>query len=517
MRRIDQDFRTGSFISGLQHASRVVRGIAWTVIVTFLAWQLSPTVLAAQTLMHTKAQTSASADNEEAKFARTLEQIERKIEQALEKLERNEGATSDLTEIKTLDNTVRQLDHAIDQRFGQLRQWIEQKHLGAEILQRHEEAITHYQHERDTLFSNLTALAQANDPDTQKQRLRQVHDHLKAQKNRRTTQPFNPQDLPFSTPTGKVRPPLEDSAQFQALLNEASGSKTKVMSALTTRTGPQPADLAPTEDAQITPEIQALAQSLNNSPVEIYKWVRNQIDFIPTYGSLQGAQMTLDAKRGNAFDTASLLVALLRAAKIPARYVYGTVQIPIEQVMNWVGGVKTPQMAMDLLGQGGIPNTGVIQGGAIKFIKIEHIWVEAWVDFEPSRGAIHREGDSWISMDPSFKQHQINQGLNIYENSFFSNQDALTTFYQKITNNPSDGWVQGFDDTKVREILGRFEKEFDTYLTHENLFTHQILEAKDNPLLAASVPYVIVASGNRYAELPSNFKQKAHFGMNRTN
>jgi len=64
---------------------------------------------------------------------------------------------------------------------------------------------------------------------------------------------------------------------------------------------------------------------------------------------VQGAQDTLDKKRGNAVDTASLLIAMLRSAKIPARYVYGTVEMPIDKAMNWVGGAKTGEMA-----QGGV-------------------------------------------------------------------------------------------------------------------------------------------------------------------
>ena len=87
---------------------------------------------------------------------------------------------------------------------------------------------------------------------------------------------------------------------------------------------PTDADLAPTIDAPITPEIQALADQLNNNVVEIYTWVHNNIRFIPSYGSIQGAQMTLETKRGYAMDTASLAIALLRASNIPARYAYRT-------------------------------------------------------------------------------------------------------------------------------------------------------------------------------------------------
>jgi transglutaminase-like putative cysteine protease len=115
---------------------------------------------------------------------------------------------------------------------------------------------------------------------------------------------------------------------------------------------PNDADLLPTEDVQITEEIKALAEQLEHHPVKIFNWVRNNIEYLPTYGSIQGSQMTLDNQRGNAFDTASLLIALLRASNIPARYAYGTVQIPIEKVMNWVGGVESEIAALELMLQG---------------------------------------------------------------------------------------------------------------------------------------------------------------------
>jgi Transglutaminase-like superfamily len=80
---------------------------------------------------------------------------------------------------------------------------------------------------------------------------------------------------------------------------------------------PTAADLAETEDIQLTDAVKAKATELGNNPVKIYNWVRNNIEFIPSYGSIQGADRTLQTKRGNAMDTASLLIGLLRAANIP--------------------------------------------------------------------------------------------------------------------------------------------------------------------------------------------------------
>jgi len=77
-----------------------------------------------------------------------------------------------------------------------------------------------------------------------------------------------------------------------------------------------------TEDIVLAPAIKAQAAALNNNPVQIYNWVRNNVEYLPTYGSIQGAHMTLQTKRGNSFDTASLLIGLLSAANIPTRCVY---------------------------------------------------------------------------------------------------------------------------------------------------------------------------------------------------
>src|SRR5260221_9339214 len=46
----------------------------------------------------------------------------------------------------------------------------------------------------------------------------------------------------------------------------------------------------------ITPEIQALASSLQNDPVKIYNYVHDNIRFVLYFGSNKGAQLTLFEK-----------------------------------------------------------------------------------------------------------------------------------------------------------------------------------------------------------------------------
>lgn len=61
---------------------------------------------------------------------------------------------------------------------------------------------------------------------------------------------------------------------------------------------PTDADLAETIEVKFTPAIQAKATELNHNPVKIYNWVRNNIEFVPTYGSIQGADYCLQEQKG---------------------------------------------------------------------------------------------------------------------------------------------------------------------------------------------------------------------------
>ncbi|HED35272.1 MAG TPA: transglutaminase domain-containing protein, partial [Gammaproteobacteria bacterium] len=148
-----------------------------------------------------------------------------------------------------------------------------------------------------------------------------------------------------------------------------------------------PAYLAAADEVLLTQPIKDQAALLNHDPVQIYHWVRNNIEWQPTWGAVQNAELTLDARRGNAMDIASLTLALLRASQIPARYVHGTIEIPEAEFRNWVGGFSSIEAATNYSASGGIPTGGVVNAGKIESVQIEHIWVEVAADYFPSRVA----------------------------------------------------------------------------------------------------------------------------------
>ena len=94
---------------------------------------------------------------------------------------------------------------------------------------------------------------------------------------------------------------------------------------------PQPQSLAPDDYLSPTPDANSAdpyiiqkAQELGNDPIQIFAFVRDEIGYESYKGSLRGARGTLWSKAGNSLDKASLMIALLRAANIPARYAQGT-------------------------------------------------------------------------------------------------------------------------------------------------------------------------------------------------
>jgi PKD repeat protein len=447
-------------------------------------------------------------------------QLDKIVETTLSEWQENLASNSlqhsalESNQTANLKQEVLRLDEHIEADFEAIAEQIRHQNLSPEIMQRHIETVARYRQERDTLLNNLDAIDAATDNEQRRRSIDKALNHLKPLRKGKHA-PFDPNHLPFNTPKGNVRPPIEDEKElkrrFPATKKVKVATTTLLPSMLKVAQAPDSTDLDPTEDVQITPEIEALALELEHNPVKIYNWVHDNIQFIPTYGSIRGSQMTLDSKSGNAFDTASLLIALLRASGIHARYAYGTVRIPINQAMNWVG-VTSPEAAMELFGQGGIPTAGLAQGGSIKFLKLEHIWVSAWIDFFPSRGARHKTGDSWVPMDASFKQHTFTPAINLAEQVPFD-IEALRDHILTTAQIDEQGGMTEIDLTYMQDSLNAYETELETYVKTNNIEPEELLGSKaiipaNRSVLAASLPYTLIAIGSQFNEIPSHLTHR---------
>lgn len=283
---------------------------------------------------------------------------------------------------------------------------------------------------------------------------------------------------------------------------------------------PSAADLAETEDVTLTPAIRALAAALGNHPVRILNWVQNNVEYVPTFGSLQGAEMALQTRRANDIDTASLLIALYRAAGIPARYGRGTMEIPAARAANWLGATGTAEASLALLAQGGVPASGVVQGGSVGALRIDHTWVEAFVDVNPSRGAVNRTPNTWVAVDGSYKQSTYTPGLDVATGVNANIAGYLAQLQQGATLNAGEGSVSRFNRLAASTSYTAFQNGVAGYIAAQkpaatvgDVLGAAAIVAQNHPILAGSLPYKTVGTSTRFAGLPDALRWKFRYAV----
>lgn len=173
-------------------------------------------------------------------------------------------------------------------------------------------------------------------------------------------------------------------------------------------------------EVRITPEIQVLAEQLQYSPARILKWMLKEVAFEPYWGSLKGSLGVLQTRSGNATDQSSLLIALLRASHVPARFVRGTVALYDAQpsdnangrAQRWLG-TKNYSGSAAYLNQG-VPASSYTYNGTVQGISFDHVWVQACVPFAAYRGNLADSGGyRWVPLDPSIKDHDYQAGITV--------------------------------------------------------------------------------------------------------
>src|SRR3989338_3193990 len=218
-----------------------------------------------------------------------------------------------------------------------------------------------------------------------------------------------------------------DDAQAPAFPDKpASSSKTSASAAVPSSaalSAPASAS-APGAEIIITQNIKDRAALLNYDPLAILNFVRNNIVYEPYYGSKKGADATLIERSGNDADQAALLIALLRAGdpdgnhKTPAHYRASTIKIDLGAIMDLVG-VEDPIVAAKVLGQARIPYTLFVDSaGQPLFFLMEHIYVEAYIEYNEYRGAVQTgqtgiASKQWIPMDSTLMGTNYFRTVNI--------------------------------------------------------------------------------------------------------
>ena len=166
---------------------------------------------------------------------------------------------------------------------------------------------------------------------------------------------------------------------------------------------------------------------------------------------------------------------------------------------------------------GGIPLQAMTEGGRVAKIRMEHLWVEAAIDYYPSRGAINRSADSWVALDPSYKQYDYLTGLDVVQISGLDPEQLARDFTDSGTVNESEGWVTGFDPAILQNAQSQAQTALENHITN-NLTDPTVGDViggrktivREYPSLPAGLPNRVIVSGARYDHLPGQLQQRSN-------
>jgi transglutaminase-like putative cysteine protease len=427
-----------------------------------------------------------------------------------------------------LDDLIDELNDiqsAIDEEFEEVGKLVKSKKLPKTIRARHDAAFASVTAEFDAVRRDIRQVRNERDARKRKSLAEGLYRRLDTQRFQRSQQEFDPAALPNSSlkPDEKNAPRLTEDAYISSGLvgnpiyrvAQAGGYNIASLPGAS-----DPAYLAATDEIVLTDDIRAKATELANEPVRIYEWVRNNVQWAPTWGAIQDASHTLSSQRGNAFDISSLTIALLRAAGYPARYVHGTIDVPEAAFRNWAGGFENINAAMEFASSGGVPLGPVTNAGRITKVRMEHIWVEAAIDFLPSRGTRNRDADTWVAMDPSFKQLLQQQGLDLVQRSGLDAQVVAAEFVDSATVSEAEGWATGADPVVMQSAQSQASAQLQQYIqsnlpgaTVADVFGSRTIVQVASNTLPSGLANKVVVTGARYGRLPASLQQRITFAF----
>jgi RHS repeat-associated protein len=248
--------------------------------------------------------------------------------------------------------------------------------------------------------------------------------------------------------------------------------------------------------------VQELARTVDG-PVAAYELVKNQTRFELYFGSMKGAVETLREGGGNDSDVNQLLVQLLRAEGVPARYVRGVVRLAIDQAMSLLG-VERAERVEQALTAAGVPYEPVLSGSGVSGIELEHVWAEAYVSWSNYRGvALDDRGKRWVPLDASFARGSVVEGERVLEAMGF---DAEAFLREQLAADPAS---DPFAVLRLR-VTEHLEQNFPG-----TSFEGALRSIEEGPevfgLLPASLPYEVVSVNQVSFDFPEDLEHRIRF------
>jgi len=240
--------------------------------------------------------------------------------------------------------------------------------------------------------------------------------------------------------------------------------------------------------------IKAIADEFNDIN-ELYLFVKNSIEYETYSNSKKDPVITLDQLGGNDLDQASLMIALLRAKNIPARFVEGTVEITADQAIS-ITGAENAEIAGRLLAANGNNVTGLTFNGELVGYRMRRVWIEAYIPYTDYRGAGNKNGESiWVQLDPAFK-------------NVIAVAEAITPNFSEYDNQTLD-LVQAYAK-KYPNIVGE-----DAYSVPDTVdFHYRAIEQVNDLYIPSTLPYTVLSVDERYSAINNADKDSVSITIN---
>ncbi|MDP3228421.1 MAG: transglutaminase domain-containing protein, partial [Acidovorax sp.] len=204
----------------------------------------------------------------------------------------------------------------------------------------------------------------------------------------------------------------------------------------------EPKDIADAPEAPLSEEILAKAKELGYDYVRIYEYVRNNVRSEWYAGSSKGALGALRTGRANSVDQASLLIALMRAAGAPARYVRGVAEVDVATIAS-AAGLRDANLVPDMLTKAGVAFAPVIQGGRVALVRIEHTWVAVQVPYTNYRGIVlDTTGKTWLPLDVFYKALEPLQAAATFTSLGVDLQGLAVQYRAQVQSGDFGGFVR---------------------------------------------------------------------------
>ena len=408
---------------------------------------------------------------------RMQERLER-VHARLESGESSEAVASELAAIRTAyARRVERLAAELDRADAAVRDLA----LGAVAAERLEKARSAFETSHTALLEGLDRLTDSPDLSEIEACLRALEPMADAERE----DILSAQELPLREidltppPLSKQGPPT--TASFAVAVDEAS---------LADSIGSVP-------DA-----IRELAAELDG-PVAAYELVKNQTRFELYFGSMKGSVQTLREGSGNDADISRLLVDLLRAEGVPARYVRGVVRLTMAQAQGLIGTERAERVEQ-ALSAALVPYEPVFVGGGVGAVEIEHIWVEAYLPWSNYRGTgVDSRGRRWVPLDASFKFHTVDEGHRVLEAMGFDAEtfvrDALEAAPQTDPLAVLRADVTAYLDANVPGV------------SYDDALRKLVQTPEVYGILPASLPYEVISIGGVSFEFPEELAHQVRF------